>query len=108
MLPDRHVIVPPGKVMRTGYVSVFDCVLACRERMAVGDVDRAFQKLLQLGDKSQWPCPNGRWRHDVDGKGGNWEVFVIEDGRHEWMASVMLGRTHLLVAWMEDADGLGH
>jgi hypothetical protein len=59
---------------------------------ALGDVDRAFQRVLQLGDSSMWPCPNGHW----DG-----ERFVIEDGRHEYIASLMLGRTHLLVAWTE-------
>lgn len=96
MLPDRHLIVPAGKVVRTAYVPVFRCDLACRERMAVGDVDRAFQKLLQLGDSYLWPCPNGEWMES--GR------FLIKDGRHEWAASVMLGRTHILVAWMEDAS----
>lgn len=97
MLPDRHLVVAPGVKVHTAYVSVFDCVLANRERMAVGDVDRAFQKLLQLGDNCLWPCPNGHWRPLPFGK-----QFVIEDGRHEWVASVMLGRTHILVAWLEE------
>lgn len=95
--PDRHLVVAAGKVIRTGYVDVFRCRLACRERMAVGDVDRAFQRLLQLGEQSAWPCPNGHW----DG-----ETFVIADGRHEYIASVMLGKTHILVAWIEAGDGV--
>lgn len=99
MIPDRHKIVPPGKVIVTGYVNVFDIELACRERMAVGDVDRAFQKQLQLGQDSMHPCPNGFW----ESNGARGRKFVIEDGRHEWIAQVMLGRTYILVAWLEDA-----
>jgi hypothetical protein len=96
MQPDRHLRVPPGHIVRTGYVEVFRCRLANRERMAVGDVDRAFQRVLQLGPDSQWPCPNGQW--DEDG------FFSIADGRHEWLSSVMLGKTHILVAWIERAQ----
>lgn len=92
MRQDRSLIVKPGQQVRTGYVAIFDCVLACRERMAVGDVDRAFQRVLQLGDNSMWPCPNGHW------EAGR---FVIEDGRHEFVASLMLGKSHILVAWIE-------
>lgn len=89
---DRSLLVKPGKVVKTGYVDVWKVRLACRERMAVGDVSAAYQKLLQLGDSSEWPCPVGEW----DG-----ETFVVHDGRHCWVASVMLGKTHMLVAWME-------
>lgn len=90
---DRSMTVTPGQVVRTGYVDVFKCRLACRERMAVGDVGNAYQKLLQLGDRSAWPCPNGHWDGDE---------FVIHDGRHEYVAALMLGRTHLFVAWLQD------
>lgn len=92
MRDDRSLLLAPGEVVKTGYVDVFKVRLACRERMAVGDVDRAFQRLLQLGTQSAWPCPNGHWEG---------ETFVIEDGRHEWIAGVMLGKTHILVAWVE-------
>lgn len=91
-MDDRALVVPPGAIVRTGYVDVFNVRLACRERMAVGDVDRAFQRRLQAGSSQRWPCPNGEWHDDV---------FVLLDGRHEWVASVMLGQTHLLVAWIE-------
>lgn len=90
--PDRSLIVKPGQIVRTGYVDVFQCRLACRERMAVGDVDRAYQRVLQRGEDCSWPCPNGHWEGDR---------FIIEDGRHEWTASVMLGKSHILVAWIE-------
>ena len=89
---DRSLLVAPGQVVRTGYVDVFKCRLACRDRIAVGDVGEAYQKLLQVGNQSVWPCPNGHWEGDV---------FVIADGRHEWLASVMLGRGEVFVAWVE-------
>lgn len=93
---DRSLLVAAGQVVRTGYVDVFKCRLANRARMSVGDVGTAVQKLLQLGDGSAWPCPNGHWEG---------ETFVIHDGRHEWVAAVMLGRTHLFVAWLEAVEG---
>lgn len=94
---DRSIAVPPGAVIKTGYVDVFKCRLACRERMALGDVNGAFQKRLQLGSKQPWPCPRGYWEGDV---------FVIVDGRHEWVASVMLGLSHILVAWISAESGV--
>ena len=95
---DRSMLVPAGSVVRTRYVPVFDCVLACRDRMAVGDVAAAYQKVIQLGTSSSWPCPRGYWS-----EGREDGAFVIVDGRHEWIASVMLGKEHILVAWIEEA-----
>ena len=97
MIADRHKIVPPGHIIVTGYVRIWDIELACRERMAVGDVDVAFRRLLQLGPDSMWPCPNGYWQQTA--KHGR--KFVIEDGRHEYVASVMIGREYMLCAWFE-------
>lgn len=90
---DRAMAVPAGWIVKTGYVDVFRVRLACRERMAVGDVGNAYQKRLQAGSSQPWPCPNGEWDGDT---------FVLHDGRHEWVASVMLGHSHLLVAWLEE------
>jgi transposase InsO family protein len=95
--PDRTLAVPPGQVVRTGWVDVFACRLANRERMAVGDVAEAFQRRLQAGRAQPFPCPNGRWAGDA---------FEIFDGRHEWVAAVMLGHARILVAWVE-AEGDG-
>lgn len=91
---DRSMAVPAGHIVKTAYVPVEAIRMACRERMAVGDVDRAYQKKLQLGSQSSWPCPNGRWLNDT--------TFELHDGRHEFIATLMLGHTHLLVAWIED------
>jgi len=93
---DRSFAVPAGCVVKTGYVDVFKVRLACRERMAVGDVAAAYQKVLQLGDSEQWPCPTGQWDKDI---------FELSDGRHQWIASVMLGKTHMLVSWIDKGKG---
>ena len=90
---DRSISVPPGAVIQTGYVAIHRVRLGCRARMAVGDVDRAYQRRLQLGDHQPWPCPNGEW----DG-----ETFVIHDGRHDYVAALMLGQEYILVAWLEN------
>lgn len=90
---DRTIRVPSGAIVRTNYVDVFKVKLACRERMAVGDVGAAYQKVLQLGDHEQFPCPVGYWEEDT---------FVLQDGRHHWIASIMLGKTHILVSWIEE------
>jgi hypothetical protein len=88
---DRSMRVPAGQVVRTGYVCVWKCRLANRAPMAVGDVAGAHSRLLQLGTDSLWPCVNGVWEGDE---------FAIHDGRHEYIAALMLGRTHILVAWI--------
>lgn len=91
---DRSMLVPPGQLVKTGYVEVFRCRHACRERMGAGDVKAAYEKLLQLGGAASWPPPRGHWEGDT---------FVVVDGRHEHVAAVMLGRTHLFVAWVDEA-----
>ncbi len=91
-MPDRHLAVPPGTVVRTGYVDIFRVRPACRERMAVGDVGAAFQKVLQAGKDQFYPCPFGYW---------SLSDFILVDGRHEWLARIMHGNTHILVAWLE-------
>jgi len=66
--------------------------------MSIGDVDRAYQKRLQLGDRQPWPCPRGHWEGDR---------FVIVDGRHEYVSCLMLGIEWVLVAWVEPAPSKG-
>jgi hypothetical protein len=93
IVQDRGLAVPPGAIVRTGYVEVHKIRLACRERMAVGDVAQAYQKRLQLGANAPWPPPYGVWAQD------GW--FEIHDGRHEYVATLMLGHSHVFVAWIE-------
>jgi len=90
---DRSMAVPPAHLVRTSYVAIEQVTMACRERMTPGDVKGAYEKLLQLNGAQPWPSPRGHW---------NGERFVIVDGRHQYIASLMLGLTHVLVAWVED------
>lgn len=89
---DRSMSVPPGYKIVTGYADIHKVRLACRERMAVGDVEAAYRKQVNLGHNQAWPPPCGYWT-DSDG-------FVIIDGRHAYIAALMLGFSQLLVAWM--------
>lgn len=95
---DRSLSVPPGQLVRTGYVEMHRIRLGCRDRITVGDVERAYRQQLALGEHQAWPCPNGEW----DG-----ETFVLHDGRHAYVAALMIGLTHLLVAWVEDGHAGG-
>jgi len=90
---DRSLLVESGQKVVTGYVNVFKVRLGCRERMAIGDIDKAYQRQLQLGSSQMWPPPVGHWEGDV---------FVIQDGRHQWVAAVALGMEFLFVAWIEE------
>jgi hypothetical protein len=91
---DRSIAVPPGQVVRTAYVPIGKVDLACRARMAIGDVKESYERQLQLGSRQPWPCPRGFWQADR---------FVVEDGRHQYVASLMLGLEFLLVAWLEES-----
>lgn len=91
---DRGLAVPPGATVRTGYVPVHDVRLACKARMAVGDVEAAYRRRIGCAPAQPWPCPVGKWGGDR---------FEIHDGRHEYVAALMLGCEHILVAWVEES-----
>lgn len=57
----RSLLVPKGSVVKTDYVAIDRIRLACKDRMAIGDVERAFNRRLQLGHFQAWPCPRGEW-----------------------------------------------
>jgi hypothetical protein len=92
---DRSLLVPPGHHVNTGYAHINDVQLACRDRMAVGDVDTAYRRLLNTLPAQPWPPPVGRW----DGP-----RFTLYDGRHTYLAALMLGVERLLVAWPAEPD----
>lgn len=89
---DRGMAVPPGQIVRTAYVRIDQVSLACKARMAVGDVENAYRRRLGCAPAQPWPCPVGQWVG---------ERFEIHDGRHEYVAALMLGCEHILVAWIE-------
>lgn len=88
---DRATVVPPGHVLRTAYVSTDEIVLANRTPMAVGDVQVAMDRLRAASPGQPWPCPLGRW---------SGQTFEVYDGRHAFIAALMLGYRTLLVGWL--------
>ena len=98
-LPDRAFEVPPGHLVQTAYIDVWGVRLACRDRMSVGDVAFAFNKRLRHG--ATFPPPYGFWEKDSAGA----PRFVIVDGRHEYLAAVMIGCEFVLVAWLISSTG---
>lgn len=89
---DRSMNVPAGSIVRTDYIPITAAMMASSDRMAVGDVERAMQRRMAAAPGQPWPCPVGEWSGDR---------FVIHDGRHEFIAALMLGVQHILVAWIE-------
>lgn len=87
------MVVPPGSKVITDYVPIEDVVLACRDRMQPSDVERAMQRIMSCAPASPWPCPVGQWRED--------KRFAVHDGRHQAVAALMLGHSHILVAWVD-------
>jgi len=87
--------VPPGHVVRTGYVPVHDvvCHVTGSHQLNPAAVERAYRDQLAADDAQPWPPPTGYWR--ADGR------FVLTDGRTRFVAALMLGRTHVLAAWLE-------
>jgi hypothetical protein len=86
--------VPPGHVVQTGYVPIHDviCQAPYGHQLLPAEVERAYRAQLALEDQQPWPPPSGYWRDD--------QRFVLTDGRNRFVACLMLGVEHLLVAWL--------
>lgn len=93
---DRSMRVPPGHVVMTAWVPAHQVRLACADRMAIGDIERVYRDVLVNGDHASWPCPCGYWEGDA---------FVLQDGRHEYLARLAAGWRTLLVAWVAPLVG---
>jgi hypothetical protein len=87
--------VPLGHTVATGYVAIHDvvCHATFGHQLSPAEVERAYRRQLELGDAQPWPPPTGYWRED--GR------FVLTDGRHRYVAALMLGVAFLFVAWLE-------
>ncbi len=114
-LPDLHVVteldlaaapeavawagpvVPPGHVVRTGYVPIHDviCHAPPGRQLLPAEVERAYRRQLEIGDQQAWPPPTGYWRTD--------HRFVLTDGRNRFVACLMLGVEYFFVAWLVPA-----
>lgn len=87
-------LVPAGHTVATGYVDIHQviCLAGSGSQLHPAEVERAYRRQLELADGQTWPPPTGYWRHD--GR------FVLTDGRNRYVAALMLGIRHLLVAWL--------
>ena len=95
MVPeDRSMCVQPNQVVRTAWVDIDLCRLSFRAPMSPESVERKYRRLLNLGDCAPWPPIVGHWE---DGR------FVVCDGRHDYVAALMIGRDKLFVCWLEAA-----
>jgi hypothetical protein len=93
MVPeDRSMCVQPHQVVRTAWVDIDLCRLNTRLPMSPEAVEKKYRRLLNLGDCAPWPPVVGHW---ADGR------FVVCDGRHDYLAALMIGRDKLFVCWLE-------
>ena len=88
------LVVPAGHTVRTGYVPIHEVVVftSFGHQLLPAEVERTYRRQLELGDQQAWPPPTGYWRED--------RRFVLTDGRNRFVAALMLGIEHLLVAWL--------
>lgn len=94
---DRAMLVQPDQVVATAWINIDACRLGSRSVMSPEAVEKKFRRLLQQGEGSPWPPVVGHWEGSR---------FVIDDGRHEYMATLMLGRRRIFVAWLTAAEPL--
>lgn len=93
---DRTMRISHEEVVRTAWVPIHRVRIETRTPMAVGDIKDKHHLLLNNKGKGVWPPVTGQWVQDsADGA----IFFQIIDGRHEFVASLMRSRTHILVAW---------
>jgi hypothetical protein len=91
---DRTMCVQPHQLVRTAWVDIDLCRLGFRVPMSPEAVEKKFRRLLNIGECAPWPPVVGHW------EGGR---FVVDDGRHDYLAALMLGRDKLFVCWLEAA-----
>lgn len=90
---DRSMCVQPSQVVQTAWVDIDLCKLGCRSPISPEAVEKKFRRLLNIGDCAAWPPIVGHWEG---------ERFLIDDGRHDFLASLMLGREKVFVCWLQD------
>jgi hypothetical protein len=89
---DHSMCVQPHQVVRTAWVDTDLCKLGFRLPMSPEAVEKKFRKLLNIGDCSPWPPIVGHWEG---------ERFIVDDGRHDYLAALMMGRDKLFVCWLD-------
>ncbi len=91
---DRSMCVRPNQVVRTAWVDIDLCRLSFRLPMSPEAVEKKYRRLLNLGECAPWPPIVGHWE---EGR------FVVCDGRHDYLAALMIGRDKLFVCWLDAA-----
>ena len=86
--------VQPHQLVRTAWVDIDLCRLGFWMAMSPEAVEKKFRRLLNIGDCAPWPPVVGHWE---DGR------FLVDDGRHDYLAALMIGRDKLFVCWLETA-----
>lgn len=89
---DREIRVSPGEIVVSRWIPIDTCCLGSRQQRSIGDIERKYQRLLQMGDQQPWPPLVGRWRGDR---------FEVMDGGHTLLALMALGKDQVFVAWLE-------
>jgi hypothetical protein len=89
---DCSMCVQPNQVVRTAWVDIDLCRLSFRLPMSPEAVEKKYRRLLNLGERAPWPPIVGHWE---DGR------FVGCDGRHDYLASLMIGHDKLFVCWLD-------
>src|ERR1700744_1104047 len=92
---DRSMCIQPYQVVRTGWVDIDLCKLGFRRPMSPEAVEKKYRRLLNIGDCAPWPPVVGHWE---DGR------FLVDDGRHDYLAALMMGRDKLFVCWLDGAS----
>lgn len=93
VMEDRSIRVGPEQVVKSDWVDIDLCILANRAQMSPEAVEKKYRRLLQQGESACWPPIVGYWDR---------ARFYICDGRHEYVASLLLGRSRVFVAWLVD------
>ena len=91
---DRSMCIQPDQLVRSGWIDINCCKVGSHVQMSPEAVEKKWRRLLQQGEAACWPPIVGHWEG---------ERFVVCDGRHEFIASLMIGRTKIYVAWLENA-----
>jgi hypothetical protein len=94
VIEDRSMCVQPGEGVTADWIDIDCCRLGSRVQMSPEAVEKKFRKLLQQDQAGSWPPIVGHW---------NGARFVVDDGRHEYLAALMIGRARLFVCWLGKA-----
>lgn len=85
------MIIPEGHILVTGYVPTNEIVFHSECVMSVTDVKEKITQQTHIRGGTAYPVPIGDWR---DGR------FHLWDGRHRYIAALLLNRKTMLVGWV--------